>query len=64
MADVNSEILDQAEPKKENKNSYVQQHAICRCKKRIRIGRNKRASGLQYKNTPERLQELREKPNR
>jgi len=25
MADVNSEILDQAEPKKENKNSYVQQ---------------------------------------
>lgn len=36
------------------------QHAICCCQKRIRIGRNKRASGLQYKNTPERLQELRE----
>ena len=25
MPDVNSEILDQAEPKKENKDSYVQQ---------------------------------------
>lgn len=25
MADVNSEILDQAEQKKENKDSYVQQ---------------------------------------
>lgn len=37
------------------------QHTICRCQRRIRIGRNKRASGLQYENTPERLQELREK---